>query len=58
MSAVLPQIQAAQPVALPRPPLGRPKADKPLCPGCGGLSYAGGRQQCPAYSLTCHFRAI
>ena len=26
-----------------------------LCPGCGSAPHSGGRQQCPAYKLTCHF---
>ena len=26
-----------------------------VCPGCGSAPHPGGRQQCPARSLTCHF---
>ena len=35
-------------------PSTRPQADK-VCPGCGSAPHPGGRQHCPAYTLTCHF---
>jgi len=38
---------------IPRKPVTQSNAQ--ICLGCGGRPHQGGRSQCPAYNVTCHY---